>query len=83
MMKRALCINVSCVGANRGDGFILYRHSPPNIFYIFFKLYQYYYSLRCKTSYLDTFYINFFNLKCEINVVKNMMKEVDFENIKN
>jgi len=30
----------------------------------------------------DTFDINSSNLKCEINVMKNMMKEVNFENIK-
>ncbi|XP_060880716.1 uncharacterized protein LOC132952434 [Metopolophium dirhodum] len=31
--------------------------------------------------YKDTFDINFSNLKCEMNVMKNMMNEVNFENI--
>ncbi|XP_060859809.1 uncharacterized protein LOC132937000 [Metopolophium dirhodum] len=32
--------------------------------------------------YKNTFDINFSNLKCEMNVMKNMMNEVNFENIK-
>ncbi|KAL4126512.1 hypothetical protein QTP88_010734 [Uroleucon formosanum] len=50
-----------------------------------FHLTNSFFKLLCFCLYIcvqDTFDINSSNLKCEMNVMKNMMKEVNFENIK-
>lgn len=50
-----------------------------------FHLTNSFFKLLCFCLYIcvqDTFDINSSNLKCEMNVMKNMMKEVNFESIK-